>query len=215
MNMTMAELKINKYACDYFSAMTREIVQMERLDEKRLDNMNYMELITMLEMSRDEKYESEYSDGTPCPTKVFNLFLYRVLLLMLKTTEDQVTAVRLFLEMPVSTYCKYMDNLEKENRNGIVRHQSLQYNHIMHEIEKLHGEFDEKTTTLREVLAEIYKKTNRPWALVDKSIEDYQKTIMAELWLFKKLFGYKFRVAFPEQTEEFKVRGLYAFRAGK
>ena len=81
MNLTVDELMNSNRVIHNFKIMTNEIIEVEQLNYELIDQMTYTELLTMIDLSRDKKYNRMYCfTETECPSTVYNLFNYKVLL---------------------------------------------------------------------------------------------------------------------------------------
>ncbi len=205
MNITVDEMNNTKIVNRNFRVMTSEILQREGVDTSLLDNMNYTDLITMLEMSKDSKYTvkyNKYSDEI-CTSEVYNLFIYKVLLLIILEAAKNAIPIRLFLELPLQAFYAYIENVKggKEQHND--------YAVIGNEIERLHGEF-KKDISIKELLMKAREKVCKDWGIVDKPIDEYKQMVFDELMLVKRVLALTFMEVFPERFTLFEEDVKYA-----
>lgn len=211
-NMTVNQMKISSKVIKNIDIMTSEIIGIKQLDKELIGDMNYIEFITMLELSLNKVFEEPYPDGQLCTKEVYNLFLYKVLLVIINKITGVVIPARLLMEMPLDKFLECMDDLEKKNKNVVLERLALNRNNMLIEIRQLHGDSHKDNITLRETLLEIEKRVFKEWQLINMSETQYCERILNELKLFKNLFVEKFLMAFPTQTNEFEVVKKYAER---
>lgn len=211
MSMTVEEMLISPQIRHNFDIMTKEIAQTEGLDINLLSNMNYTELITMLEMSRADIYTVGYCGSRKlCTSDVYNLFLYKVLLIIILDVAPKVIPLRLFLEMPISRLYSYMDNHINGECDKNHYKQNSAYIDIQAAIIIQYGEFHD-TITIKEILTKVRGKVLKGWNMVDKSIDAYGKMILDELEIVRKLLALSFMNSFPECFDEEQLRMDYSF----
>ena len=212
MNMKVEEMLVSSGIRHNFSIMTKEIAQTEGLDINLLSNMNYTELITMLEMSRADIYTVGYCGSRKlCTSDVYNLFLYKVLLLTILDAAPKVIPLRLFLEMPISRLYSYMDKHINGEGDKNRYKQNRAYIDIQAAIIIQYGEFHD-TITIKEILTKVRGKVLKGWNMVDKSIDAYGKMILDELEIVRKLLALSFMNSFPECFDKEQLRMDYSFK---
>ena len=202
MNLTVDELMNSNRVIHNFKIMTNEIIEVEQLNYELIDQMTYTELLTMIDLSRDKKYNRMYCfTETECPSTVYNLFNYKVLLAIIIESAKTLTPLKLFLEMPMKSFyvhlCKLTDNPRMAYRNFVSK------------VKEMHGEYPEDIT-IRELLTKIYEKVYRDWGLVDMPAASYEKMILRELELARYILLILFADAFPERFDDEALRSNYA-----
>ena len=202
MNLTVDEILNSKRVCHNFRIMTNEIIEVEQFNHELIGNMTYTELLTMIELSRDKKYNQMYCfSETECPSTVFNLFNYKVLLAIIIESAKISIPIRLFLELPMKSFYTHLCRLTDNPR--------IAYRNFVAEVSKMHGEYPEDIT-IREMLNKIYAKVYRDWGLIDMSTASYEKMILKELELTRFILLILFADAFPERFNNEALKANYA-----
>lgn len=213
MNTTINEMSLDKMLSNNFSIYKNAMMEEENMDSGKFGHMTYAEMITLIEMSRDNKYSYTYCDSDKvCTAERYNLFLYKVLLVNITNVANRVISVRLFLEMPIKTFYEYIENLSKDNKTEQDIEPdsrfSNKYIDMSVTINRLHND-DCDNMTIREVLMQAREKIFKGWGIVDCPIENYQERILDELSLVRNILGLKFMEAFPERFDEEELRMEY------
>ena len=205
MNLSVTELKNNSKSCHNFKVMTSEIIETEQLDYKMIDQMNYSELITIIEMSRNVNYRQLYHPDRNeiCTSEMFNLFNYKILLFIILGAARNCGTIRLFLELPIKSFYEYVAlvSYPESDKQKILN----DYNNLMHEVKRLHSETREDLT-IKQLLQKINEKISRSWDIVDKPIKEYGQMILDELNLIRTILALTFIEAFPEHFDINKVK---------
>ena len=211
MNVTIEELCLGKNGANNIEILTMELVRREKIFESVLDDMNYMELLTLLELSKAEDYLAKYNDDSLCTPERFYLFLYKYLLLILINADGVVKNVSRLLDTPLNTFIEHMDEMMQYNKKELAEYSKWVSQNFMESLYRLHKDIDIKATTIRELLKEIKKQVFSDWKIMNMSINEFQQKIFDELGVFKTLFGDFFMMSFPEliNTEKFMQKYSY------
>lgn len=210
MDLTVDEMRNDKKVSHNMRILTSEIVETEMLDNELIGKMDYSELITMIEMSRHIKYQQMYLDRVEiCTSEVFNLYNYKILFLILIGASRNSPQIRLFMELPIKQFYKYVDSIS--NKDGMNKKLLGDYNDFRREVERLHGKVSEDLT-IKELLYKVNEKVCKNWNIVDMSVESYKQMILDELRLIRKVLALKFMEAYPEKFDTYKVKNKYSKR---
>ena len=212
--VTINEMSTVKNCTHNMEILLREPVSQEKVIEAFVGDMNYMELLTLLEMTKDEKYLTKYNDGGICTPEDFHLFLYKVLILILYSASEQLMVVRMFLDLSLDTYLYYMQEMMQYNKKELAEYSEEVNNNIWDELKRLHKDLANGDTKLKDILLEIKKNVYRDWGIVDRSIESYYERMFAELKLFRRLFGEVLMLAYPKSVDVDYFIEKYTFQEG-
>lgn len=213
MNITVDEISNTKSVDHRLKVITAEIIVTEGLDKDMLGKMNYTDLIAMLEMSGDVKYEGEYNSHEICTSEVFNLFMYKHLLLIILEAANNAIPIRMFLELPLQAFFMYLESV----LNKGVKEQSMVngYAAVTREMQRLHNSgffcppgLGKEDISIKELLIKVRDKVTKAWEIVDMSINEYRQMMIDELLLAKRVLALTFMETFPERFTEFEEKYL-------
>lgn len=209
MNVKVEDLNWSLKTDAIFEGMIMEIQRGENVFKDLLDEMDYMEFITFLDMSRDEKYLRVYDDGSPCTPEMLNCFIYKYMIVLLINAREHCGAVRRFFELPLDEYIQYMKEMMQVNEKELVAYSEWVYDGVMGDLDRLHNDAIKENASVKDLLLDIKQVVFREWGILDNSIMEYFQLITDEISIFRTLFVEFFMLAYPERIDEEKIFDRY------
>lgn len=188
-----------KNKCKNFNIITSEIIETEDINADLLDTINYTDLITLLEMSEDNNYSVYYSNSDEfCHFHLFNLFLYKVFILILQESAKKSITTKLFLNLPIKDFFSFLDSQAK-NVSQSKKKVNL-YKEILREMKTVDTTLDEDSSILS-VMESIKKIAFKEWGIIGEPISTYKTKVLDSLELAKNLLATTFMKTFPDRFD--------------
>lgn len=190
--------------CKNFNIITSEIIEIEDINADLLDTINYTDLITLLEMSEDNNYSLYYSNSDElCHFHLFNLFVYKVFILILQESAKKSITTKLFLNLPIKDFFSFLDSQAKNVSQS--KNKTNLYKETLKEMETVDNFLDEDSSILS-VLESIRKTAFKEWSIIGEPVSAYKTKVLDSLELAKTLLATTFIQTFPDRFDAKRLK---------
>ena len=205
MSMPLQEIKQYQRAdVPLADCFTEAIIDVEELDKKKTQYMDFLDIFCLIEhISENPAYETTRDDGSDCSAYLFKIFHYRMLMRYLLNANERAIPVKLFLALPVRAFYAYLENVacNKEMYN--------EFNLVKCCIREFMKDFDENTTTIKQVLDAVSKTLQKEWLPMSLSSDKYESMIMKTYELLGRFLIGSFKMAFKHRFNLEYVKEKY------
>lgn len=186
------------------SCFTESIIAIENLDTDRTQYMDFMDIFCLIEhISENPDYEYTRDDGSTRSSQLFKIFHYRMLMRYLRNAYDRSIPVKLFLALTVKSFYAFLESV------SCSKEINDEYDCVKGCIRSVMKNFDEDTSTIKQVLDAVSDTLQKAWLPTAMQITSYQCMIMKAHALLGRLLVGSFKMAFRHRFNVEYVKEKY------
>ena len=195
MAMPLHEIKQHQtVAAPTAKCLTETIIMTEYLDEDKAQNMDFMDIFCLIEhISDNPDYAYIRDDKSTCTSQMIKILHYRLLMVYLRNAYASSIPVKLFLTLTVKSFYEFLGSV------SCTKEINDEYDFVKDCIRSVMKDFDEDTSTIKQVLDALSNTLQKAWSPTAMQITSYESMILEASALIGRFLIGSFKIAFKNR----------------